>query len=139
MPAQPARRLPPGILDIAAPQFPLEAHQGPQDARQTASPAPLVAPVARAGYRRLTTLERLTAKYLRARVGFHYGAEHFLRKHGAAAVRAALRDGVMIYEDGDYGWDARRQCTVGSGRGRWTPNPRLRSHAGYLTKILNDP
>ncbi len=78
------------------------------------------------------------AKYLKARVGFHYGAEHFLKKHGAPAIRAALRDGVMILDGGDYGWDARRQCPIGHERPRWTVNPRLRSPAAYLNRILND-
>lgn len=139
MPSQPARRLPPGIIDIAAPQLPLEPHQSPQDAQQAAQIIRPVSPIARVAVRPLTAVERLTAKYLRARVGFHYGAEHFLKKHGAPAVRAALRDGVLIFEDGAYGWDARRQCPMSQGRSRWTVNPRLRSPAAYLNRILNDP
>lgn len=135
MPAQPARRLPPGIIDIAAPQFPLERpHVDPQPAEQEPVASPSARPVTRA----LTGLERALVRYLKVKVGFHYGADHFVRRHGSAAILAALCDGVMVWDDHYEGWDARRQQPIGGAIG-WTANPRLRSPAAYLNKILNGP
>lgn len=138
-PPQPPQKrpssLPPGVMDMRAPQYDLPGlNSATSPAIRTAIPISIPqAP------RRLSPTDARLVRFLRSRLGFTFGAEAFVRKHGAHAILAALHDGVMI-------WQERRQGRPGPNGTRiietWderVPNPRLKSPAACLNKMLNNP
>lgn len=120
------RRLPPGVLDIHAPQHPLpiEDPQSPPDAQHAAPPPDPVAQDRPRRPRPLTASEGRLARYLESHLYWGFGAKTFVRKHGAPAILDALHDGVVI-------WDELNT--------RWTVNPRLRNPAAFLNHLLKAP
>jgi len=136
---QPARKLPPGVLDIDAPQYSF-----PPNFPEVNSPTPRVVPTAipnsiAQAPRRLSATDARLVRFLRSRLGFQFGAEYFVRKHGAHAILAALHDGILVWiERHETYHDAegnRRLRTVDER----VPNPRLKSPAAVLNKMLNNP
>lgn len=89
--------------------------------------------------RPLSPTDARLVRFLRSRLGFHFGAEYFVRKHGAHAILAALHDGILVWIERHESYhDAEGNRRVRTMDER-VPNPRLKSPAACLNKMLNNP
>ncbi len=119
-----ARNLPPGVMDMRAPQRPLPLSGADVARPERRELAPKDEPAAKGrpeAPRPLFAAESLLARFLTARLNWGYGSRHFVRKYGARAVLDALYDGVIEWDD-TYE--------------HYIPNPALRRPAAYLNWLM---
>jgi hypothetical protein len=127
-------------MSIGAPQYALPDEQedptaAPQPAlRRLPVPNPALQPP-----RPLTATDRRLARYLRRTLGFQFGAEHFVRKHGTQAILAAIHDGIMVWQEHQVGRPGPNGTRIIETVESRIPNPHLKSPAAYLNKMLNNP
>jgi len=122
------RRLPPEVIPLQAPQYPLPLpHEGARTG--TRLPPPLPCERERRAdlhslTHTLTPLERALTLWLQ-RCLHTAGAEAMVRQHGARAVLNALRDGVVHRE-----YDRAKGYYV------YKPHAKLRNPGGFLRWLL---